>query len=105
MKSLAERKKFRAEQRAIALKESGVPNQDTGIVLEGEEGESRFANMTIKELHSAAAELGTEVPKEKTLLADIREYVENYAKFKAQEEAESGNDNSGGDATGWKSGN
>lgn len=101
MKSLAERKKFRAQQRAEQLKESGVPNQDTGIVLDDDEngGESPYAKMTMKELQAEAERLGAEIPKDKTLVADVREFVENYAKFKAHEVGENGNNG------GWKAGN
>lgn len=105
MKSLAERKKFRQQQRAAQMEDAGLPIRDTGIVLDEETGDkSEYADMTIKELHAAAAKLGTEVPKDKTLLADIREYVENFAKFKAQEKAEKV-DSPDGKPTGWKAGN
>lgn len=107
MKSLAERKKFRMEQRKLALEQSGVPNKDTGVILEDEDpGESPYTKMTMKELQAEAERLGAEIPKDKTLVADVREFVENYAKFKAQEDADSGNqqqNNSG--SGGWKAGN
>ena len=98
MKSLAERKKQRAESRAEALK--GKPNQDTGIVQEGEAEPGEFDNLTIEQLRAKATELGTEVPKDKTVKADILEFVKNLAAFKAADSDE--NQETGG---GWKAGN
>lgn len=104
MKSLAERKKFRAAQRAEQLETAGVPNQDTGIDL-GTEEPADYSEMTIPQLHEAAKGMGAEVPKEKTLKADILEFVENLAQFKAQESAEqkAAAENNGG-STAWKAG-
>lgn len=88
MKSLAERQKQRTIDRAEALKDS--PFRDTGASAEAqtesdETGKS-YAEMSIEELKAAAKELGGEVPKDKTLKADILEYVQNLAKFKAESE-------------------
>jgi hypothetical protein len=98
MKSLAERRKQRAESRAAAL--ADMPNQDTGIVQEGEAEPDKYDTLTIDQLRAAATELGTEVPKEKTVKADILEFVKNLAAFKAAESDE--DKNKGG---GWKAGN
>lgn len=98
MKSLAERKKFRAEQRAQQLETAGVPNQDTGIDTDNA-GSTDYSSMTIDQLKDAAKGLGTEVPGDKTLKADILPFVENLAAFKAQEAGESN-----GTSTGWKAG-
>lgn len=94
MKSLEERKKFRAEQRAAVLGESA----NVSVDLTGGE-KSAFADMTIDQLKATAKELGAEVPKEKTKLAEIREFVENLAAFKAKQDEEEG----GG--AGWNKGN
>lgn len=98
MKSLIERKKQRVESRAKALE--GKPNQDTGIVQEGEDEPGEFDNLTIEQLRAKATELGTEVPKDKTVKSDILEFVKNLAAFKAAESNEN-KDNGGG----WKAGN
>lgn len=98
MKSLAERKKQRQESRAASL--ADMPNQDTGIVQDGEVESGEFDNLTIEQLRAAATELGTEVPKDKTVKADILEFVKNLAAFKAADSDE--NQETG---SGWKAGN
>lgn len=100
MKSLQERQEQRKAARELALK--GSPNQDTGIIVDkkndDESKSGEFDKFTIEQLRAVAAEMGTEVPKEKTKHADILEFVNNLAAFKKAE----GGDNS---STGWKSGN
>lgn len=100
MKSLAERKKFRAEQRAEQLKDAGVVNQDTGIILDNA-STGDFDSMTIDQLKEAAKAMGSEVPKDKTKREDVLAFVTNLAAFKEQEKAEAAE--SAG--SGWKSGN
>lgn len=100
MKSLAERKKQRAEQRAESLKESGAVNQDTGVVLD-DVSTGDFDSMTIEQLKDAAKAMGTEVPKDKTLKEDILTFVKNLAAFQEQEKADAA-ETAG---SGWKSGN
>lgn len=100
MKSLEERKKQRKQQRAENLKDS--PFQDTGVIQEidavSNASGKQYADMTIEELKAAAKALGTEVPKEKTVKADILEYVQNLAKFKAEQSGGDENKNDGWNA-------
>lgn len=104
MKSLDERKKQRAEQRAENLKDS--PFRDTGIIVEGDgSDQSEFDGMTVDELKKASVDrFETEVPKDKTLKADILEFVKNLAAYKAQDGGEDSG-KGGGTSTAWKSGN
>jgi hypothetical protein len=102
MKSLAERKKQRKESRAEAL--ADMPNQDTGIVQDGEVEPDKYDGMTVEQLRAAATELGTEVPKDKTVKADILEFVKNLAAFKATADAENDESEKNTGAS-WKAGN
>lgn len=102
MKSLEERKKQRAAQRAEALADS--PNQTTiADSGDGTGDETEFDGMTIDRLREVAKNrFETEVPKDKTKKDEILEFVKNLAAFKAQEEADDAGEQTG---SGWKQGN